>query len=206
MQCVIQGAFELANARHGPEIVVEGPDHLLRYIETQPPMLAERELTPMATVQKIAPCLWFDRDAEDASKHYIAIFGDGRILNVSRYGDNMPLPKGTAMMVEFELAGQRFQGLNGGPVFKFTEAVSLSIRCENQDEVDHFWARLSEGGSEGRCGWLRDKFGLSWQVVPRQLAELMSSGGPGSGGRVMQALMKMNKLDIAALERAHQGN
>ena len=159
-----------------------------------------------ASAHKITPCLWFDRDAETAVAHYIAIFGDGRILNVSRYGDNMPLPKGTALVVDFELAGQRFQGLNGGPMYKFSEALSLSIRCDDQIQVDHFWTRLSEGGSEGRCGWLKDKFGLSWQVVPRQLGELMSSGAPGSGGRVMQALMKMNKLDIAALERAHAGN
>ena len=159
----------------------------------------------MAAVQKIKPCLWFDRSGEEAANHYIAIFGEGRILDVSRYGDNMPLPKGTALMVEFELAGQRFQALNGGPVFKFSEAISLSVSCESQAEVDHYWSRLTEGGSEGRCGWLKDKFGVSWQVVPKRLGELMSHGEQGSGGRVMQALMKMNKFDIAALERAHAG-
>lgn len=157
----------------------------------------------MASMQKITPCLWYDRDAEAAANHYIAIFGEGCVRNISRYGDGMPLPKGTALVVDFELVGQRFQALNGGPVFKFTEAVSMSVRCEDQAEVDHFWDRLSEGGTPSRCGWLKDKFGLSWQVVPAVLGDLMGGTDAARSQRVMAALMGMNKLDIATLQKAH---
>lgn len=159
----------------------------------------------MPTIQKIKPCLWFDREAEDAAGFYVSIFGDGKILDVSRYGDGMPLPKGTALMVEFELRGQRFQGLNGGPMFKFNEAISLSVTCDSQAEVDHFWNELTQGGSPGRCGWLKDKFGLSWQIVPTVLGQLMSGGDAASSGRVMKAFMQMSKFDIAALEKAALG-
>ena len=159
----------------------------------------------MAQTQKIAPCLWFDRNAEEAVNHYMPVFENARILKMSRYGDGAPLPKGTVLMIEFELAGQRFQALNGGPVFKFTEAVSMSVRCEDQSEVDKLWDKLSAGGTPGRCGWLKDKFGLSWQIVPSMLGEIM--GGPDTAGaaRAMAALMTMSKLDIAALKAAYAG-
>ena len=159
----------------------------------------------MAHVQKIAPCLWFDRNAEDAVRHYMAIFENSRILKLSRYGDGAPLPKGTVLMAEFELDGQRFQALNGGPMFKFTEAVSMSVRCDSQAEVDTLWGKLSAGGTPGRCGWLKDKFGLSWQIVPALLGEII--GGPDAAGssRAMAALMGMTKLDIAVLQAAYDG-
>ena len=156
-------------------------------------------------IQTITPCLWFDRNAEDAVGHYVAIFPNSRNVRVGRYGEGGPMPKGTAMMIEFELNGLRLQALNGGPHFKFSEAISLSIRCENQAEVDHYWDKLSAGGAPGRCGWLKDKFGLSWQVVPSRLGDLMSGTDPARSSRVMQAVMAMNKLDIAALERAAAG-
>jgi predicted 3-demethylubiquinone-9 3-methyltransferase (glyoxalase superfamily) len=159
----------------------------------------------MATVQKIKPCLWFDRDAEAAVALYTSLFPDSRILTTSRYGEGAPMPKGTVMVVEFELAGMKFQALNGGPVFKFTEAISLSVRCEDQAEVDHFWYKLSEGGQPSRCGWLKDRFGLSWQIVPEVLGKLLGSGDAARTQRVMGALMKMSKLDIAILEKAYDG-
>ena len=159
----------------------------------------------MPQIQKITPCLWFDREAEAAAEHYMGIFANSRIVNQSRYGEGAQLPKGTALVVEFELEGQRFQALNGGPIFKFTEAVSMSVRCEDQAEVDHFWDKLSAGGQQSRCGWLKDKFGLSWQVVPSMLGEVM--GGPDAvrAQRVMSALMGMTKIDIAGLKRAYAG-
>ena len=159
----------------------------------------------MPQIQKITPCLWFDREAEAAVEHYMGIFANSRIVNLSRYGEGAQLPKGTALVVQFELEGQRFQALNGGPMFKFTEAISMSVRCEDQAEVDHFWDKLSAGGQPSRCGWLKDKFGLSWQVVPSMLGEVM--GGPDAvrAQRVMSALMGMTKLDIDGLKRAYAG-
>ena len=159
----------------------------------------------MPQIQKITPCLWFDREAEAAVEHYMGIFANSRIVNLSRYGEGAQLPKGTALVVQFELEGQRFQALNGGPMFKFTEAISMSVRCEDQAEVDHFWDTLSAGGQPSRCGWLKDKFGLSWQVVPSMLGEVM--GGPDAvrAQRVMSALMGMTKIDIAGLKRAYAG-
>jgi predicted 3-demethylubiquinone-9 3-methyltransferase (glyoxalase superfamily) len=160
----------------------------------------------MTEIQTITPCLWFDCDAEAAANHYVSIFRNGRITSLSRYGEGAALPKGTAMMVMFELDGQKFQALNGGPAHAgFTEAISLSVRCADQDEVDHFWDKLSEGGMTSRCGWLKDKFGLSWQIVPAVLGTLMGGSDPDASRRVMTALMGMSKLDIAALTRARDG-
>ena len=159
----------------------------------------------MPHIQKITPCLWFDREAEAAAEHYMGIFANSRLINISRYGEGAPLPKGTALVVQFELEGQRFQGLNGGPVFKFTEAVSMSVRCEDQAEVDHFWDKLCAGGQPSRCGWLKDKFGLSWQIVPSMLGEIMGGSDAAATARVMAAFMSMSKLDIATLQRAAAG-
>jgi len=156
-------------------------------------------------MSKIAPCLWFDGNAEQAARFYTSLFSDAEILSVIRYGDNMPLPAGTVLLVEFTLAGQRFQALNGGPEFPFTEAISLSVRCADQAEVDRLWKALTEGGAPGQCGWLKDRFGVSWQIVPDRLVELQNSGDAVAIGRMFQALMTMSRLDVAALERAYRG-
>jgi predicted 3-demethylubiquinone-9 3-methyltransferase (glyoxalase superfamily) len=153
-------------------------------------------------MQKITPFLWFDTQAEEAATFYTSIFKNSRILKVTRYGDAGPGPKGTAMTVEFELDGSRFIGLNGGPHFKFTEAVSFSIACADQAEVDYFWGKLTEGGNESQCGWLKDKYGLSWQVVPARMSELMNAPDPLKSKRVMEAMLKMKKIDIPTLEKA----
>jgi predicted 3-demethylubiquinone-9 3-methyltransferase (glyoxalase superfamily) len=156
--------------------------------------------------QKITTFLWFDREAEEAARFYTSIFEDSKILAVSRYGDAGPGPKGSVMTVEFQLAGQRFLALNGGPHFKFTEAVSLVVDCETQEEVDALWGKLTSGGGrEAPCGWLKDRFGLSWQIVPSALGQLMQDPDPARSTRVMQAMLQMKKLDIAALKRAHAG-
>lgn len=156
-------------------------------------------------IQKITPFLWFDTQAEDAAKFYTSIFKDSKITGISRYGDAMPGEKGRVMTVGFELAGQQFTALNGGPTFKFTEAISLVVNCETQEEIDYFWQKLTaDGGSEVECGWVKDKFGLSWQVVPTKIFELISEKDPAASGRVMQAVMKMKKLNIAELEKAYQ--
>jgi predicted 3-demethylubiquinone-9 3-methyltransferase (glyoxalase superfamily) len=160
----------------------------------------------MPITRKITPWLWFDGQAEAAAKHYVSIFKNSKVGSISRYGKEGKeihgRDAGSAMTVEFELEGQKFVGLNGGPHFKFNEAVSFQILCETQAEVDHFWNKLSEGGSESQCGWLKDKFGLSWQVVPTALPELMQSGDAATAGRVMNAMLKMKKIDIAALQQA----
>ena len=153
--------------------------------------------------QKIAPCLWFDGNAEEAASHYTSIFKNSKILDVSRYGDAGPLPKGTVMVVLFQLEGQEYLALNGGPQFKFTEAISLQVRCTTQKEVDELWGRLSAGGEEGPCGWLKDKFGLSWQITPTALIEMLQDPDPGKSKRVMEAMLQMKKIDIAALDRAY---
>jgi predicted 3-demethylubiquinone-9 3-methyltransferase (glyoxalase superfamily) len=153
-------------------------------------------------IQKIKPFLWFDGRAEEAANFYTGIFKNSRVLNVSRYGDAGPGPKGSAMSVTFELEGQTFLALNGGPMFTFTPAISFLINCETQAEVDDLWTRLSEGGEKSRCGWLKDKFGLSWQVVPSILGTLLQSKDTGKASRVMEAMMTMDKLDIARLEKA----
>jgi predicted 3-demethylubiquinone-9 3-methyltransferase (glyoxalase superfamily) len=159
----------------------------------------------MQSKQKITPFLWFDNNAEEAMNHYLSIFKNSRVVKVLRHGEAGPGPAGSVMVCSFELEGQTFSALNGGPLFKFTEAISLVVDCESQAEVDTLWERLSEGGTPGQCGWLKDKFGLSWQVVPRALIELMQDPDPARSGRVMQAMMKMGKIDIAALQRAHRG-
>ena len=156
-------------------------------------------------MQKITPFLWFDNNAEEAMKFYTSIFKNSKVLTVSRYGEAGPGPAGTVMTAEFELEGQEFVALNGGPQFKFTEAISLVVNCETQEEVDYFWERLSEGGKKSRCGWLQDKFGLWWQVVPTLLAELMNDKDPEKSKRVMQAMLTMDKIEIEPLKRAHEG-
>ena len=155
--------------------------------------------------QKITPSLWFDSQAEEAAEFYISVFGDGRILDVARYPEDSPGKAGTVMTVEFELRGQRFTGINGGPQFTFDEAVSFQITCEDQDEVDHFWDRLTEGGEESQCGWLKDKFGLSWQVIPTGMSEVFNDPDPEAAHRAMQAMLKMKKIDVAELRRAAEG-
>lgn len=152
----------------------------------------------MSAPSQIKPCLWFDGAAEEAANLYVSLLG-GRITSVSRYGEGAPWPAGTAMMVEFELRGRPFQALNGGPHFRFTEAISMSVSCEDQAEIDRLWNALTEGGVESRCGWLKDRFGLSWQIVPAELGSLMTGG---AAPRVMAAFMQMGKFDIATLRRA----
>ena len=154
-------------------------------------------------MQKITPFLWFDNNAEEAADFYCSIFKNSRVLNVSRYGDAGPGPKGTVLTVEFELDGQKFTALNGGPQFKFTEAISLVVNCETQQEIDYFWEKLSAGGAESQCGWLKDKYGLSWQVVPTIIGELIS-GDPERSNRVMQEILKMQKIEIEPLKRAYE--
>ena len=153
----------------------------------------------------ITPFLWFDTQAEEAARFYVSVFKNSRIVSTSRYGEAGPGAKGTVMTVEFELAGRRFIALNGGPQFKFTEAVSFSIECETQQEVDEYWRTLSEGGEEGPCGWLKDRFGLSWQVNPTVLGDMLSDPDPAKAKRAMQAMLTMKKIDIAALQRAYDG-
>ncbi|MGH6791697.1 MAG: VOC family protein [Methyloceanibacter sp.] len=159
--------------------------------------------------QKITPCLWFDSEAEDAAKFYCSVFKDAKINSVSRYGKEgfeiHGRPAGSVMAVEFELEGQKFVGLNGGPHFMFDEAVSFQIHCKTQDEVDYFWSKLTEGGKEGPCGWLKDKFGLSWQVVPDILTKMLMDADPQKSQRVTKAFLQMKKFDIAALEHAYAG-
>jgi predicted 3-demethylubiquinone-9 3-methyltransferase (glyoxalase superfamily) len=155
--------------------------------------------------QKITPCLWFDFNAEDAVAHYLSIFANGRVLSTSRYGDAGPGPKGAVMTMLFEIDGQTFLALNGGPQFSFTPAISLIVDCQTQDEVDRLWERLGEGGKPSQCGWLTDKFGVTWQIVPSLIARIMQSGDAAGIARVMQAIMPMTKLDIATLQRAFDG-
>ena len=157
-------------------------------------------------MQKITPFLWFDNNAEEAMNFYTSIFKNSKVLTVSRYGEAGPGPSGAVMTAEFELEGQEFVALNGGPRFKFTEAISFVVNCETQEEVDYFWERLSEDGVKSRCGWLKDKFGLWWQVVPVVLAELMSDPDPEKSKRVMQSMLTMDKIEIEPLKRAHAGN
>jgi len=157
-------------------------------------------------MQKIVPFLWFDSNAEEAANFYVSIFKKSKVVNVSRYGDAGPGPKGTAMAVTFELEGQPFNALNGGPQFKFTPAISLFVNCETQAEVDDLWKKLTAGGgSEQPCGWLQDKFGLSWQIIPTELPELLTDPDPKKAARAMQAMLGMQKIDVAALRRAHAG-
>jgi predicted 3-demethylubiquinone-9 3-methyltransferase (glyoxalase superfamily) len=165
----------------------------------------------MQRIRSITPCLWFDHEAEEAVRFYTSVFPESRITAVSRYGEAgrevHGREPGSVMTVAFDLNGQPFTALNGGPIFKFTEAVSFQINCDTQEEVDHFWHRLSEGGDPNaqQCGWLKDRFGLSWQVVPTALPELMTDPDPGKRERAMTAMLRMKKLDIAELQRASAG-
>lgn len=162
-------------------------------------------------LQKITPCLWFDTQAEEAAQFYCSIFRNSRILRISRYGEAgyeiHGKPAGSVLTVAFELDGQSFTTLNGGPVFTFNEAISLQVNCDTQEELDHYWDRLSAGGDETaqQCGWLKDKYGVSWQIVPTVLPDMLSDADSGKSERVMTALLKMKKLDIAGLKRAYEG-
>lgn len=157
-------------------------------------------------MQKITPFLWFDNNAEEAMNHYVSIFKNSRIISVDRWGDGGAGPKGSVMTATFELEGQRFIVLNGGPHFKLTEAFSLFVDCESQEEVDELWDKLLAGGGQpSQCGWLKDRFGLSWQIIPSVMMRMMQDKDPAKAGRVMQAMMKMVKLDIAELKRAYEG-
>jgi len=156
-------------------------------------------------MQKIHPFLWFDSQAEEAMNFYVSIFKNSRIGKVVRYGDAGPGPKGSVMTATFELDGQQFTALNGGPHFKFTEAISFVVDCKTQDEVDELWEKLAAGGQPQQCAWLKDKFGVSWQIVPSALVELLSDPDPAKSKRVMEAMMKMTKIDIAKLRQAAQG-
>lgn len=161
-------------------------------------------------MQKITPCLWFDDQAEEAAKFYIAVFKNGSIEKISRYGKEgfeiHHKPAGSVMTVIFELNGQKYMALNGGPDFKFNESVSFIVNCKSQEEVDYFWEKLSASGEEGPCGWLKDKYHLSWQITPTVLEEMLSDPDASKAGRVMTAMLKMKKIDIKTLERAYAGN
>jgi predicted 3-demethylubiquinone-9 3-methyltransferase (glyoxalase superfamily) len=156
-------------------------------------------------MQKITPFLWFDDKAEEAMNFYTSIFKNSKVLGVTRYGEAGPGPKGTVMTATFQLDGQEFIALNAGPRFKFTEAISFVVNCKTQEEVDEFWEKLSEGGEKSRCGWLKDKYGLWWQVVPTVLAELYGDKDPEKSKRVMQAMLQMDKFDIKTLQQAYDG-
>ena len=153
-------------------------------------------------MQKITPFLWYDGKAEEAMNFYISIFKNSKVLSVSRYGDGGPGPKGSVMTASFQLEGQEFIALNGGPQFTFSQAISFVVSCESQQEVDELWEKLSEGGEKGRCAWLKDKFGVSWQIVPRVLSQLLQEKDPVKAKRVMQAMMQMDKIDINRLKQA----
>lgn len=153
----------------------------------------------------ITPCLWFDTRGEEAARFYTSIFPNSRILDVSHYGEAGPRPAGTTMTVVFELDGQQFSALNGGPDFTFSEAISFQVMCEDQEEVDYYWTRLSEGGEEGPCGWLKDRFGLSWQIVPTALLRMITDSDQVKGQRAMRAMLGMNKIEISGVQAAFDG-
>jgi predicted 3-demethylubiquinone-9 3-methyltransferase (glyoxalase superfamily) len=156
-------------------------------------------------MRKIAPCLWFDNEAEEAARFYVSVFKNSRITAVSHYGEGMPLPKGTVLEVSFQLNGEDFLALNGGPLFTFSPAISFVVNCDTQEEIDDLWTKLSADEQSEQCGWLKDKYGLSWQIVPSVLPEMMDSKEPAKRDRVFAELMKMKKLDITALQRAYDG-
>ena len=154
-------------------------------------------------MQKITPFLWFDDKAEEAMNFYVSVFKNSKIVSVRRYGEGGPGPKGTVMTGTFQLDGQEFMALNGGPHFRFTEAISLFVNCETQDEVDEFWEKLSEGGEKSRCGWLKDKYGLSWQIIPSVLGEMLQDKDAEKSRKVMEAMLQMDKIDIKTLKQAY---
>lgn len=156
-------------------------------------------------MHKITPCLWFDTQGEEAANLYTSLFPNSRVVNVSYYGESGPGPAGTVLTVEFELDGDSFLALNGGPQYQFTEAISFQVACEDQADVDYYWNNLSAGGEEGPCGWLKDKFGMSWQIVPTVLPKLLTDPDRAKAERAMKAMMSMGKLDIAALQQAFDG-
>ncbi|MGZ7044414.1 MAG: VOC family protein [Methanobacterium sp.] len=156
-------------------------------------------------MQKITPFLWFDNQAEEAMNFYVSIFKNSKVISVTRYGDAGPAPKGSVMTAKFQIEGQEFVALNGGPQFNFTEAISFVVNCENQEEIDNYWEKLSEGGEEQGPGWVKDKYGLSWQIVPISLQEMMNDEDPEKSGRLMTAMMQMTKLDINKLKQAYNG-
>jgi predicted 3-demethylubiquinone-9 3-methyltransferase (glyoxalase superfamily) len=157
------------------------------------------------TTQKVRPCLWFDGQAEEAANFYVSLIPNSRVLDVARNSEAGPGTPGSALMVSFELAGAQYLALNGGPVFKFTEAISLSVDCADQAEVDYLWDKLGAGGCYSRCGWLKDRYGLSWQIVPKRLPELLKGADKAGARRTMEAMLQMAKIDIATLERAYAG-
>ncbi len=157
-------------------------------------------------MQRITPSLWFDNNAEEAATFYVSVFDDAEILNVTRYTEAGPGPEGTVVTISFRLHGQEFVAINGGPQFPFTEAISFTINCASQEEVDYYWEKLTDGGEPVQCGWLKDRFGLSWQVVPTILQELIGDKDPAKAKRVTEAMLKMIKLDIAQLQAAYEGD
>lgn len=159
-----------------------------------------------AGMQRITPFLWFDNQAEEAAKFYVSIFKNSKVGHIAHYGENGPGPKGTVMIVQFELDGQEFTALNGGPLFKFNESISFVVNCETQDEVDYYWEKLLHGGKESQCGWLKDKFGLSWQIVPTEFIKMMQDKDSVKTERLMKAVLQMVKPDIAAMKRAYAGH
>jgi predicted 3-demethylubiquinone-9 3-methyltransferase (glyoxalase superfamily) len=161
---------------------------------------------PTPGTQKIGTCLWFDDNAEEAVNFYVSLFADSKIVSVTQYGKAGPGPEGSVLTVAFELAGREFMALNGGPHFRFNEAISMFVRCDTQAEIDRLWERLLEGGEAQQCGWLKDRFGLSWQIVPSALDRMLRDGDPERSDRVMAALLQMVKLDIAQLERAYNSD
>jgi predicted 3-demethylubiquinone-9 3-methyltransferase (glyoxalase superfamily) len=154
-------------------------------------------------MKKVTPFLWFNDQAEEAAHFYTSVFKNSKVGSISRFGEDAPMPAGTVMVVEFQLDGQDFYGLNGGPMYRFTEAVSFVVDCETQEELDYFWEKLSEGGEIQACGWLKDKFGVSWQIIPKNLIPLMQSGDPKKAQNMMKALWDMTKLDMAVMQRAY---
>ncbi|MEV2275637.1 VOC family protein [Nocardiopsis sp. NPDC049922] len=159
----------------------------------------------MASLNRITPCLWFDTQAEEAARFYTSLFEDSRVLKTTYYGPGMPGPEGSVLTVEFELAGQRVVALNGGPHFTFDEAFSLVVDCADQQEVDRLWEALTEGGQESQCGWLKDRYGLSWQIIPTVLNELLEDPDPGRRERATAAMLRMGRIDVAELLRAADG-
>ena len=155
--------------------------------------------------EKITTCLWFDNEAEDAATFYTSVFDGGKILDVSRYGEGGPGPAGQAIAVQFEIEGRTFTALNGGPAFTFNESISLVIDCSSQDEIDRYWDALATGGTQSQCGWLKDRYGVSWQVVPAVLGQLLGGPDPAGSQRAMQAMLAMQKLNIAELQKAYNG-